>query len=62
MHNVIHVSYTHINIEGGVVIDFAKWWTRSKITSLKVMNNITNPSFISTFVKKKEIAIIIPTL
>jgi hypothetical protein len=62
MHDVIHASYTHINIEGGVITNFAKWWIRSKTTSLKVVN-ITNPScFISTFVKKKEIAAIIPTL
>jgi hypothetical protein len=49
--------------KGGIIRDFAKWWTRSKMTSLKVMNNITNPSyFISTFVKKKKIIAIISTL
>ncbi len=31
---------------------FTKWWTRSKTTSLKIMNNVTNPScFNSTFVQ-----------
>jgi hypothetical protein len=38
VHDVIHASYTHINIEGDVIIDFAKWWIGSKTTSLKVMN------------------------
>jgi hypothetical protein len=33
------------------------------MTSLKVMNNVANPScFVSTFVKKKEIATIILAL
>ncbi len=63
VHDVIHASCTQISIERGVITHFAKWWTMSKTTSLKVMNNVTNPScFISTFVKKKEIATIISTL
>jgi len=63
VHDVIHVSYTQINIEERVITFFAKWWTKSKTTSLKVVNNDVNPScFISTFVKKKKITTIILTL
>jgi hypothetical protein len=63
MHDVIHASYTHINIEGVVITYFAKWWIGSKMTSLKVVNNVTNLScFVSTFVRKTEIAAIILTL
>jgi hypothetical protein len=55
VHDVVHVNYTHINIEKNVITNFAKWWTGSKTTSLKVMNNDANQScFISTFVKKKK--------
>jgi hypothetical protein len=44
-------------------MDFAKWWTKNKTTSLKAMNHITNPSyFVSTFVKKKELITIISAL
>jgi hypothetical protein len=61
--DVIHVTYTQINIEEGTITIFAKWWTKSKTTSLKVVNNDANPSrFISTFVKKKKITTIILTL
>jgi hypothetical protein len=43
--------------------NFAKWWTMSKTTSLKVVDNVANPNcFISTFIKKKKIASIIPAL
>ncbi len=63
VHDVIHASYTRINIEKGAITHFSKRWTRSKMSSLKVMNNVTNPSyFISTLVKKKEITTIISTL
>ncbi len=60
MHDVVHAGCTQINTKGGAIRDFAKWWIRSKMTSLKVVN-ITNPSyFISTFVTK--IIAIISTL
>jgi hypothetical protein len=56
VHDVIHVSCTQINAKGDTIIDFAKWWIESKTTSLKVVNNIANPSYFnSTFVKKKKL-------
>ncbi len=63
VHDIIDVSCTHIHTKGGVVIDFAKRWTWSKMISFKVVNNIAIPSyFVSTFIKKKEIVGIISTL
>ncbi len=63
VHNIIHANCTHIHIEGDVITNFTKKWTRNKTISFKVMNKIATPScFVFTFVKKKEITSIISTL
>jgi hypothetical protein len=54
MQDVIHVNCAQINIKGGVIIDFAKWWVESKMISFQVVNVVNLSCFIFTFVKKKN--------
>ncbi len=63
VHDIIHASWTKFHTKGGDIIGSTKRWSRCKMISLKLMNNVaTTNCFDFTFVKKKEIAGFISTL
>lgn len=63
LHNILHVSCTHIHIEGRIIINFTIRWIRNKIISFKVVNNVTTPTyFVFKYVKKKKIVAFILAL